>query len=161
MGIVIEVCILQALTYAVLKDQAQAMRALSQALHYAAPQGYVRVFLDEGPPLLDVLAQISQDHPNGNYARHLMNLSQAHSRSSVPSDKGLYQTADGFLLETLSERELQVLHLLSQGLSSNEVAERLIIAIETARKHIKNIYGKLDVHNKVEAVRRAQELGLL
>lgn len=161
MGIVIEVCILQALTYAALKDQAQAMSALSQALRYAAPQAYVRVFLDEGTPLLDLLAQIPRGHPKVDYARHLMNESQSHSSPAIPSGKGLYQTADGFLLETLSERELQVLHLLSQGLSSNEVAERLIIAIETARKHIKNIYGKLDVHNKVEAVRRAQELGLL
>ncbi len=65
------------------------------------------------------------------------------------------------LVEPLSERELQVLRLLAAGLSSTEVAQELYIAVGTARTHIKNIYSKLGVHRRIEAITRAQELGLI
>lgn len=158
-GVLIEVLVLQALTNEGLHRHTEAMNALSEAIRRAAPQGYARVFLDEDQPILKLLAQLPRDHAHADYAHQLLG-EYGDKRRALPYE-GLYDAGDGLLLETLSERELQVLHLLSQGLSSNEVADQLVIAVETARKHIKNIYGKLDVHNKVEAVRRAQELHLL
>ena len=67
----------------------------------------------------------------------------------------------GHLADALSTRELEVLRLLADGLESNEIAERLVIAVDTARKHIKNIYSKLDVHSRWEAIKHAEEYGLL
>lgn len=156
-GIVIEVSVLQALARAASGQSRPAFAALAEALHLAAPQGHVRVFLDEGQPLQTLLAQIPRDHPEADYVRQLI----GGTPQSTSASSRLYQTADGQLLEALSQRELQVLQCLAQGFSSNDVADQLIISVETARKHIKNIYGKLDVHNKVEAVRRAQDLHLI
>jgi LuxR family maltose regulon positive regulatory protein len=141
----------QALAEQVLGNRAQALKSLEQALCLAAPEGYVRAFLDEGPALAKFFP----------HARHVAPglvdrlLSEFEPRESLPHPH------TPTLVEPLSERELQVLRLLATDLSAPEIAEELIVAVSTVRSHIKHIYGKLDAHSRYEAVERARTLGLL
>lgn len=161
-GIVIEIHVLRALGQTLRSDTQAALDNLGNALALAESEGYVRIFVDEGESLVALLTHIaSSKHPQRTYAQQLV--------STLKTKPGYSQTVNGerparlraAYLEPLSERELEVLRLLADGLESGEIAERLIIAVETARKHVKNIYSKLDVHSRWEAIKRAEEFDLL
>ncbi|MGD9047647.1 MAG: response regulator transcription factor, partial [Anaerolineae bacterium] len=100
----------------------------------------------------------------GDYVRdllaafHLEREAQRNRKAEVPS---LIPTSAEALADPLTERELEVLHLLAEGLSNKEIATRLIVAPSTVKQHLKNIYGKLDVHSRTQAVARGRELSLL
>ena len=132
------------------------MASLKRALTLAAPEGYVRTFISNGPglPFLLQQARASRDHA-GLHRYAIGSLSQEIKDHPVEVDK-----ISG-LVEPLSEREMDVLKLLAQGCNDKKIAETLVIARETVHKHLKNIYGKLDVHSRTEAVARARELSLL
>jgi LuxR family maltose regulon positive regulatory protein len=137
---------------------AQAMVAFERALSLGTPGGYVRVFVDEGEPVTRLLSKAASRGVAGAYVEKLL----AACDTATPGD-GEDRPSPPVqpLVEPLSARELQVLRLLAAGLSNPEIAEQLVIAVSTVRSHLKNIYGKLDVHRRWDAVRRAKDLGLL
>ncbi len=169
---VIEIMVLCALALQAQGDVAQALAALERALSLAEPEGFVRLFVDEGEPMARLLRQaVSRDIAPEYVSRLLAAFDRECSRLRV-SDSGpaLTSTPDlepgtpeleTQLVEPLSTRELDVLQLLATRSSSTEIAEELYISANTVRFHIKNIYGKLGVHRRSDAVDRARELGLL
>jgi LuxR family maltose regulon positive regulatory protein len=132
---------------------APALEALEEALVLAAPEGYVRTFLDEGAGLLDLLRQAGRrGRAKGDAARLL-------AAAAPPGPPAA--AAARFLVEKLSAREMEVLRLLAAGKSNREIADALVLAEGTVKKHLSNIFGKLGVRNRTACVARARELGLL
>ncbi len=133
-GSVIEILVLYARACQLRRDTPAALAALSRALMLAEPEGYVRVFVDEGPPVAELLERVR--------------------------DEGGRHAAVNPVIEPLSERERQVLRLLRTDLDGPEIARELVISLNTLRTHTRNIYAKLAVSSRRAAVRRADELGL-
>jgi len=159
----IKVLVLQALALQAYGDSEGALAALARALTLAEPGGYVRIFIDEGAPMGRLLRQavvrgIAATHGVAwDYVSKLL----AALESETTDERRMPPSVASPLVEPLSEREMEVLRLLTTSLSSTEIAEELFIAPSTVRSHVKSIYGKLDVHSRREAVARAQELDLL
>jgi LuxR family maltose regulon positive regulatory protein len=154
-GIVIEVLILEALTRAAQSDVSRALTLLEQALTLAEPEGYLRLFLDEGEPLAALLAQL----PPSPYRDQLLAAFSEAGKLKFTSTP-LPSRSLG-LIEPLSDRELEVLRLMAEGYSNREIAEKLVFTVATAKKHAENIYSKLGVHSRTQALVRARELKLL
>ena len=163
-GDVIEILALQALTQQAQGAAAQALATLGRALALAESEGYVRLFVDEGAPMAALLAQSTerraQSDPLLTYIEHLLRAFPELQRQAQPVLRSPLERANA-LVEQLSDRELEVLRLLAAGLASPEIACELIIGVSTVRTHIKNIYGKLGVHGRVQAIERAHTLGLI
>lgn len=157
-GSMIEILILQALAYQAQGDQPGALAALEHALALAEPEGYMRVFLDEGEALRQLVETFSHNptHPLCGYADKL--LAAFRQPEMAPKSTISQQKTD--LIEPLSERELEVLRLLRSDLSGPEIAQQLIVSLNTLRTHTKNIFNKLGVNNRRAAIRRGEELGL-
>jgi len=175
----INIRVLQAVNNQVHGKTEPALHSLARALCLAQPGGYVRIFLDEGEIIQSLLTMLGPRLKNGQQTN--LNISQpqrtplagyvamllsafapgeAQTRPAhdlLPGHPILGQT----LVEPLSSREWEVLRLLARGYSDKKIAETLVIAPETVHKHLKNIYGKLDVHSRTEAIARARQLGLL
>jgi LuxR family maltose regulon positive regulatory protein len=132
-------------------ERSAAREHLTQAVEAAAPEDYVRAFLDEDPQALVLLQDVRRAAPA--FVDRLLN----YAREVVLEERAGSQP----LIEPLSERELEVLGLIAAGLSNREIADRLVIAAGTVKRHINNIYGKLDVHSRTQAVARVRELGLI
>jgi LuxR family maltose regulon positive regulatory protein len=155
-ALAIEALCLRSLVLNTLGWHQEAFGSLGQALQLAEPEGFVRLFLDEGPPLQVLIEQVL---PRLNTAR-LLGFARLllHAFSPVDAAK---PAAAAVLAEPLSNRELEVLHLLVEtSLSAEQIAERLYVSVHTVRSHIKSIYGKLGVHGRMEAASRARELNL-
>ena len=118
----------------------------------AEPEGYVRVFIDEGPPMASLLRALAKQGTAGNYVRRLL---------VAVGETGHDGAVKQALIEPLSERELDVLRLLGTELDGPAIARELMVSLNTVRTHTKHIYAKLVVTNRRAAVRRARELGLL
>ena len=151
-GRVIEILVLQALTHQRLGDIPAALACLERAVMLAEPEGYVRVFIDEGPPMASLLRALAKQGTSGNYARRLL---------AAVGETGPDGAVKQALIEPLSERELDVLRLLGTELDGPAIARELMVSLNTVRTHTKHIYAKLAVTNRRAAVRRARELGLL
>ena len=169
-GSVIEVRALQALAHAARGDRAAALGALAEALALAAPEGYVRVFVDEGAPMARLLGRLASAQRTGELQRHgevpsqyLDRLAQAlqprTARAAPPTSRDT-AGVDG-LAEPLSGRELQVLRLLAAGKSNKQIADELVVVLDTVKKHVGHILDKLGAANRSQAVARARVLGLL
>jgi LuxR family maltose regulon positive regulatory protein len=141
----------------------RAMAALAHGLALAEPQGYVRLVLDQGQGLVPLLREAVARGISAKYAGELLSALELEVSGPRVSEGALTPQIQEHppLVETLTEREMDVLRLLPTELSSTEIAEELCVAKSTVRTHVKNIYGKLNVHRRWEAVRRAQEAGLL
>jgi LuxR family maltose regulon positive regulatory protein len=150
MNAVVEVQALRALALPGLDD---ALDALSQALHLAEPEGYVRRFVDEGEPMRAVLKQAA--------ARGIAPAYTARLLAAFGPAGAAGSWAPQPLAEPLTERELEVLGFLAEDLPNREIGRRLFISLPTVKSHTLNIYGKLAVHSRKEAVARARALGLL
>jgi len=150
-GRVIEILVLRALAHQTLGDIPAALACLERALTLAEPEGYVRVFIDEGPPMASLLRAVAKQGTARNYVRRLLA-----AVTETEHDSPVKQA----LIEPLSERELDVLRLLGTDLGGPEIARELMVSLNTVRTHTKNIYAKLAVTNRRAAVRRAAELGL-
>jgi LuxR family maltose regulon positive regulatory protein len=126
-------------------------------LSLAEPEGYARTFVDLGPPMAELLAQgrPSQEGRLQRYVDRLSAMFRAQPRAGAPA------ALAPPLVEPLTDREREVLHLVVAGLSNREIAEALTIALGTAKRHVSNVYAKLDVHSRVQAVAKARELGLV
>jgi LuxR family maltose regulon positive regulatory protein len=152
MGSAIEILVLQALAHQAQGDIPHALAPLERALALAEPEGYVRIFVDEGPPMADLLREAAKHCAVPNYFSQLRAaFGQAERTTPVTQP----------ILEPLTERELEVLRLLRTELSGPEIARELVVSLNTMRTHTKNIYSKLGVNSRRSAVRRAEELGLL
>jgi LuxR family maltose regulon positive regulatory protein len=151
-GSLIEILILQAVTFAAQKRYGEALSALGDALGLAEGEGFIRIFLDEGAPMVDLLRRAVAQGLHGPYALHLLNaLGESASLTTTPQP----------LIEPLSERELEVLRRVAAGYSNQDIAQELVVAESTVKKHIHNIYGKLGVGSRTQAAAKARELGLL
>jgi LuxR family transcriptional regulator, maltose regulon positive regulatory protein len=153
----IEIHILRALTFQHAGDGDRALEALAEALSLAESGGYIRIFLDEGEPMARLLRQAAS---RGLAPVYVAKLLQA-SGEPATLKREVRPSYAHSLIEPLSDRELEVLRLLASGLSNPEIASQLYIAVSTVRTHCKNIYGKLGVRRRWDAVQRAQELGLI
>lgn len=150
----IEVLVLQSVTYYAQDKVDQALSALKDALSRAEPEGYIRLFVDEGRVIADLLKQIGTTGIFSDYITTLLAAFEEFPGVETPK-------SDQPLIEPLSERELEILDLLTTELSVPEIADRLMVSANTVRTHTRNIYAKLEVHNRRAAVRRAEELGFL
>ncbi len=159
LGSAIQILLLQALAFQAQDDLLHAIAPLERAMALAAPEGYVRTFIDEGEAMRLLIERQSRDrnHPLCSYADKLL--------AAFPQPKPAPGEAIGHkessLSEPLSERELDVLRLLRSELSGPEIAKQLVVSLNTLRTHTKNIFNKLEVNNRRAAVRRAEELDLL
>jgi LuxR family maltose regulon positive regulatory protein len=156
-----ELLLLKALVYARLNDASSALDAVERALSLAAPGGYVRVFLDAGSDLMPLLRQAQSHGMTSAFANRVVAAFAESSGTAAGRVSEVRISQPPELVEPLTDRELEVLALLPSHLSSSEIADRLYIATSTARTHIKNVYGKLAVHSRDEAVQRARDLGLI
>jgi LuxR family maltose regulon positive regulatory protein len=150
--------VLQAVAHHVQGKEDRALQALGEALALAEPGGFIRIFLDEGAPMAQVLAEAAAQWMMPAYTGKLLSAFEAETqktkgKSSLPSAQPL--------IEPLSQRELEILQLIAQGLSNDEIGKRLFLALDTVKGHNRRIFDKLQVQRRTEAVARARELGLL
>jgi LuxR family maltose regulon positive regulatory protein len=151
-GSAIDILVVQALARHARGDVAGALSSLARALALAEPEGYVRVFIDEGPPMAALLKLAAKPRNASGYVRRL--------QAAVVTVEGR-ATVEQPLIEPLSERELEVLRLLESELDGPAIARELTVSLATVRTHTMSIYAKLGVNSRRAAVRRAAELGLL
>ncbi len=134
------------------------MQLLGDALALAEPGGFIRLFVDEGQPMAQLLSEASARGMMPDYVGKLLAAFAAEEQKgevapSLPPAQSL--------IEPLSQRELEVLQLIAQGRSNREISEHLFLALDTVKGHNQKIFGKLQVQRRTEAVARARELGLL
>lgn len=153
-GSLIETLMLEALGYQRLGNLAAARASLERALSLAEPGGYVRLFVDEGEPMRQLLREIAGS-TRGKSAQWVLRAwgTPERSAASVASVVGL--------VEPLTPREIEILRLIAAGLRNQEIADRLYISVSTVKRHVANAYGKLGVAHRTEAVARANRLSIL
>jgi LuxR family transcriptional regulator, maltose regulon positive regulatory protein len=164
----------QALLLSAEGDMAAALASLGRALALAEPEGYVRIFADEGAPMADLLRQAQAQGVTRQYTAKLRaafvlpgkaTRRQGDKEMGERSEELVFVSPDLLvsqsLVEPLSARELEVLRLLADGNDNTQIASALIVAVGTVKSHVNHIFGKLGARNRVDAVRRARELNLL
>jgi ATP/maltotriose-dependent transcriptional regulator MalT len=154
---VLEILLLQALELAARRDRTGALTTLQRALTLAQPHGYIRLFVDEGTPMLTLLRESQARGMMPDYVATLL------SAFGTQHQAGATPVAEAFApgLSPLTSREREVLHLLSEGASNREIARRLVLSIGTVKKYVYNICGKLGVQSRTQALARARILHLL
>ena len=165
-GSVIEAGALRALALAASGEEAAAVAALAGALTLACPQGYVRVFADEGPPMAALLGRLIAAQRSGSAAAgvplgYLARLLRAFGPEHAVPDTGPGTAAVPGIVEPLTSRELEVLGLLAAGRSNQAIAGQLVVTLDTVKKHVSHVLDKLGAANRTEAVARARELDLI
>jgi ATP/maltotriose-dependent transcriptional regulator MalT len=157
LGSVLEILVLQALALEAQGNRTSALTTLERALVLAAPEGYLRLFVDEGAPMLALLRlAYARGIRLGYVATLLSAFGEQHAPTLPPSSP-----RSGLLLEPLTEREREVLRLLLEGSSNREIAHRLVLSVNTVKRHVYNICGKLGVGSRAQAIVRARTLNLL
>jgi LuxR family transcriptional regulator, maltose regulon positive regulatory protein len=159
LGSLLQILLTQVLAYQAKGDTANTHASLERALTVAHPEGYFRIFVDEGEPLRLLLVDLRRSiekQLHGNNHELLVYIDKLLSGFVQP--KAVQQSK---LIEPLSQRELEILRLLRTELSAPEIASELVIAVSTVRSHTKSIFSKLDVNNRRSAVNRASELNLI
>ena len=166
MGNVIEILVVQALAHPTQGNLPSALVLLERALILAQPEGYVRIFVDEGEPMRSLISDFRSqiERQSGGYGHQLSGyLNKLLSAFSRP--EAIVQSTTTArkpeMIEPLSQRELEVLRLIALGLSNREIGERLFLALSTVKGHARLIFDKLQVQSRTEAVAHARELGLL
>jgi LuxR family maltose regulon positive regulatory protein len=168
----IENLILLALALQGQNEMQQARATLTRALALAEPEGYVATFVIEGQPMAALLTQVLDAHKkersegahrvSPGYVRKLLAVLKGETLSPLkdPAHQGTMQSP-GKPVEALSEREREVLQCLAAGMSNQAIADEFTVSVGTIKTHLNNIYGKLNVHSRTQAVARARELHLL
>ncbi len=152
-----EILVLLALAHNETGSVELAMASLERSLKRAEPEGYKRVYIDEGPPMIKLLREAARRGIKTQYCNQLLGAFQQGERTQARVFKG----SQAGLVEPLSDRELEVLQLLAEGCTNREVGERLYISLSTVKGHISNINGKLLARNRTQAVARARQVGIL
>lgn len=172
MGNAIEILILQALNFKAQDDIPQAFASLERALTLAEPQGYLRIFVDEGEAMRLLLLSFKStnekqaDHSLLGYVDKIL-AAFSHPTETTSQSKTLATYASAGVtnqtsgIESLTDRELEILHLIAEGQSNTEISQRLYVALSTVKGHNLRIFNKLQAQNRTEAVARARELGLI
>ena len=160
-GSLIETGALRALALAATGDEAGALTALAGALMLARPQGYVRVFADEGPPMAALLGRLIAAQRTGDAAAgvplgYLARLQRAFGAGQLAPD-----AVPAGIIDPLTSRELEVLAMLAAGRSNQAIAGELVVSLDTVKKHVGHVLAKLGAANRTEAVARARELSLI
>ncbi|MRS04089.1 helix-turn-helix transcriptional regulator, partial [bacterium] len=158
-GSMLEILVVQTLLHLEQEDSNQAELSLERALFLAEPEGYVQLFLNEGVHLRPLIEKLALDpgHPFKIYIQKLLSAVMVHdSNFSHP-----YRPCIPGLIEALTDRELEVLRLVSLGLSNEEISKKLFISLSTVKGHNLRIFNKLQAQNRTEAVACARDLGLL
>lgn len=167
MGSVIEILVLQALAHQAQGDLAAAIVVLERALRLAEPEGYVCLFVNEGAPMARLLSVAARQGMLPDYSGKLLaafapvDVTPPHPVQDRTTPVLPPSAAIQPLIEPLSARELEILQLIAQGLSNDEIGARLFLALSTVKGHNRNIFGKLQVQRRTEAIARARALGLL
>jgi LuxR family transcriptional regulator, maltose regulon positive regulatory protein len=167
-GSIVEIGALRALALAASGEEPTAVTALAGTLMLASPQGYVRVFADEGAPMSALLGQLAVAHRAGQSpaaavpAGYLAALVGACGPAdAAPPQRRAAATTPPGLVEPLTDRELEVLRLLAAGRSNQRIAHDLVVALDTVKKHVTHVLGKLGAANRTEAAAQARQLGLI
>jgi len=154
----LKIMVLQAVAFHAHAEKDKAMQLLGDALALAEPGGFIRIFVDEGQAMAQLLFEAAEHGVMPDYVGKLLAAFQAVAQTS--EDKPNLPLAQP-LIEPLSQRELEVLQLIAQGLSNRQISERLFLALSTVKGHSRIIFDKLQVQRRTEAVARARELGML
>ena len=163
-GSVIEILLTQALVDQAQGDRLHAHAALERALRLAEPEGYLRTFVEKGEAMRQLLLDFSSAnkkqpaHPLHSYVDKIL---AAFSPPVKVISKSALSNQAPEIIEPLTDRELEILHLMAQGLSNHEIGQRLFLALNTVKGHNRHIFGKLQVQRRTEAIARAREIGLL
>jgi LuxR family maltose regulon positive regulatory protein len=153
LGNAIHILAVQAIVFHAQGQSEQAFARLEQAMGLAEPEGYVRVFVDEGAPMARLLHRMLTRSSASEYVRRLLEALGESVKITPPIASKL--------IDPLSQRELEVLHLIVDGATNQEIAHELVLTVNTVKRHISNIFRKLDVSNRAQAIARARELNLL
>jgi LuxR family maltose regulon positive regulatory protein len=157
--------VLQAVALQLNGEKVLALQVLGEALALAEPGGFIRLFVDEGAPMAELLTAAIRQGIKPGYTGKLLDAFAVETADGQPSSVDERPTLSlpdlASLVEPLSPRELEVLHLIAQGLSNQEIGKRLFLALDTVKGHNRRIFEKLQVQRRTEAIARARELGLL
>ncbi len=160
----LETLLLRAQVHAALGDQERALADYAHALQLGEPEGYISIFIEEGAPVGEGLAALLEHNrlqgAQVEYARSILAALAGGDKPAAAPVAAAPPVGHG-LIEPLSPRELEVLCLIAEGCSNKEIAERLVITVSAVKKHTANIYGKLSVSSRTQALARARQLGLL
>jgi LuxR family maltose regulon positive regulatory protein len=163
---VLQTLLLRARIHAALGDEKAGLADIVRALELAEPEGFISLFLEEGRPIADALMALLRHNLLGRvqpgYVRTILSaIPGTQAAPPLPAAPPALVADDEALIEPLTPRELEVLQLIATGDSNKAIAERLVITLSAVKKHSGNIFGKLNVHSRTQAIARARELGLL
>src|SRR5512138_1026099 len=153
LGNAIHILVVQAVVYHARGEPELAFAKLERALELAQPEGYVRVFADEGPPMARLLRRMVTRSSASEYVRRLL--------EALGESVKIEPSIASKLIDPLSQRELEVLRLIVEGATNKEIADELVLTVNTVKRHISNIFRKLEVSNRAQAIAKARELNLL
>jgi LuxR family transcriptional regulator, maltose regulon positive regulatory protein len=153
--------VLQAIAFHIHGEKDKAIKLLGEALALAEPGGFIRIFIDEGPLMAELLSEAAAFGMMPEYVRKLLATFETEKRKTETEPDPSSAQATQPLSDPLSQRELEVLRLIARGLSNREIGERLFLALSTVKGHNRIIFDKLQVQSRTEALSRARELGLL
>jgi LuxR family maltose regulon positive regulatory protein len=160
----IDIYILKTLASQACGEFAAAMDCLEKAISLAAPEGYIHKFLEHGESMQFLLQKAAERGITPVYVKNLLSAFEAQDHPvflGKPEGIGDTMLSTPLLIEPLTARELEVLHLIAEGLTYNEIADQILVSLNTVRTHVKNIYSKLVVHKRSQAIAKAKELDIL
>jgi LuxR family maltose regulon positive regulatory protein len=154
----LRVMIVQSIALYAHGEKEKAVELLGEVLARAEPEGFIRLFVDEGDAMAELLSAAVAQGIRPDYVGKLLAAFKGEMKNEQPTASA---PGSSFLIEPLSQRELEILKLIAQGLSNREIGERLFLALDTIKGHNRKIFDKLEVQSRTEAIARARELGLL
>jgi len=155
----IEIKMLEALAYQSTGQTEQAMETFGHVLNLAEPKGFIRTFVDEGPPMAHLLYEALSQGISPEYVQRLLAAFPVTEQDEDTSTKP--QVDQSGLIEPLSDREIDVIQLIAKGLTNQEISNKLFLSMHTVKTHTRNIYSKLGAHHRAEAVAKARAFGIL